>query len=114
MRTELDEVSVYVAKNPEQNITMCEKMTQTDYDVMDRQRLYSEDESLGGGPPDYKTTPNGTSPCNHPSLSCQVSLQLLVLHISRYFNFPSRNRKFRQFPDREKPGNREKVKYQNL
>ena len=75
MRTELDEVSVYVAKNPEQNITMCEKMTQTDYDVMDRQRLYSEDESLGGGPPDYKTTPNGTSPCNHPSLSCQVSLQ---------------------------------------
>merc|ERR1719266_1868259 len=53
---------------------MCEKTTQTDYYMMDRQRLYSEDDSMGAL--DYKTTPNGTSPCNHPSLSCQELLAL--------------------------------------
>ena len=68
MRLELDDVSVYMAKNTDKSITMCEKMTQTD-DLLDRQRLYSDDDNEI----DYKTTPNGTSPCNHPSLSCQVS-----------------------------------------
>ena len=72
MRTELDEVSCYIVKNQDKNITMCEKTTQTDYDMMDRQRLYSEDDYTGAL--DYKTTPNGTSPCNHPSLSCQVMI----------------------------------------
>ena len=31
------------------------------------------------------------------------------MHISRFFNFPSGNGKFGQFPGREKPGNREKL-----
>ena len=66
MRAELDEVSVYIAKNTDKNISMSEKMTQTDWHMFDRH--FSGAEST-----DYKTTPNGTSPCNHPSLSCQVS-----------------------------------------
>ena len=33
----------------------------------------------------------------------------LEMHISRFFNFPSGNGKFGQFPGREKPGNREKL-----
>lgn len=66
MRLELDDVSVYVAKNSDKNISMSEKMTQTDWQMFDR--TYSTD-SINEH---YKTTPNGTSPCNHPSLSCQV------------------------------------------
>ena len=68
MRLELDDVSVYMAKNSDKNISMSEKMTQTDWQMFDR--TYSTD-SLNQ---DYKTHPNGTSPCNHPSLSCQVSI----------------------------------------
>ena len=67
MRAELDEVSVYIAKNTDKNISMSEKMTQTDWHMFDRDRNFSAEST------DYKTTPNGTSPCNHPSLSCQVS-----------------------------------------
>ena len=79
MRLELDDVSVYMAKNSDKTISMSEKMTQTDWQMFDR--------AFGAGDPGcstsalasgasaavYKTTPNGTSPCNHPSLSCQVS-----------------------------------------
>ena len=69
MRLELDDVSVYMAKNTDKNISMSEKMTQTDWHMFDR----GEREGRGSyACEDYKTTPNGTSPCNHPSLSCQV------------------------------------------
>ena len=67
MRLELDDVSVYMAKNADKNISMSEKMTQTDWHMFDR-----GDRERGSYAGDYKTTPNGTSPCNHPSLSCQV------------------------------------------
>jgi len=70
MRAELDEVSVYIAKNTDKNISMSEKMTQTDWHMFDRDRNFSAEST------DYKTTPNGTSPCNHPSLSCQELLAL--------------------------------------
>ena len=65
MRLELDDVSVYMAKNTDKNISMSEKMTQTDWHMFDRGGFSDSAER-------YKTTPNGTSPCNHPSLSCQV------------------------------------------
>ena len=39
-------------------------MTQTDIEILGRD-CFSNDKRL-------KTTPNGTSPCNHPTLSCQV------------------------------------------
>lgn len=68
MRLELDDVSVYMAKNADKTISMSEKMTQTDWQMFDR--TFGSNESLAYG--DYKATPNGTSPCNHPSLSCQV------------------------------------------
>ena len=68
MRLELDDVSVYMAKNSDKNISMSEKMTQTDWQMFDRN--FGDTDT---GNADYKTTPNGTSPCNHPSLSCQVS-----------------------------------------
>ena len=68
MRLELDDVSVYMAKNTDKSITMCEKMTQTD-DLLDRQRFFDSDD-------DDCPVPNGTSPCNHPSLSCQVSFEM--------------------------------------
>ena len=59
MRLELDEVGVYVSKNTDRShVTQSEKMTQTDMDLINRTRL--------------DATPNGTSPCNHPSLTCQV------------------------------------------
>lgn len=68
MRLELDDVSVYMAKNNEDlNITMSEKMTQTDFEMFDRDHSFDLESEY------YKTAPNGTSPCNHPSLSCQVT-----------------------------------------
>ena len=60
MRLELDDISVYVSKNQDKNICQSEKMTQTDIDLLGRDFIYP------------RTTPNGTSPCNHPTLSCQV------------------------------------------
>lgn len=60
MRLELDEVNVYIAKNRDQDITRSEKMTQTDIELTQKAR----------------TTPNGTSPCNHPTLACQVLVAL--------------------------------------
>jgi hypothetical protein len=59
MRLELDDIGVYVSRNPEESISQSEKMTQTDLEFLNSDRF-------------YRTTPNGTSPCNHPSLSCQV------------------------------------------
>lgn len=61
MRLELDEVGVYVAKNTERgHVSQSEKMTQTDMDLINRSKLE-----------------NGTSPCNHPSLTCQVCVCVL-------------------------------------
>ena len=83
MRLELEDVSVYMAKNTDKSITMCEKMTQTD-DLLDRQLLYSDDDDG-----DFKT-PNGTSPCNHPSLSCQVRNELKFVRKKNLFFLPKR------------------------
>ena len=49
-----------------------------------------------------------------PSYTSTYTHSYLEMHISRFFNFPSGNGKFDQFPGREKPGNREKLDYQNL
>ena len=85
---ELDDVRHVAKKDPsDKNISMSEAITQTDWQMFDRMGGFSDD--LAANPPgpgqgtgaglvatgDYysKTTPNGTSPCNHPSLSCQVS-----------------------------------------
>ena len=59
MRLELDDIGVYVSRNPDETVSQSEKMTQTDVEFLNADRF-------------YRTTPNGTSPCNHPSLSCQV------------------------------------------
>ncbi len=60
MKLELDDVGVYLNKNSVGvNVSQSEKMTQTEVDLLTRGSRI--------GP-----TPNGTSPCNHPSLTCQV------------------------------------------
>ena len=63
LRLELDDVGVFPSKNhvDHRNISHAEKMTQTDVDLLSR------GSRIGRG-----QTPNGTSPCNHPSLTCQV------------------------------------------
>ena len=67
MRLELDDISVHVSKNAtDKNVCQSEKMTQTDLDLLGRDSFNND---RGG----FRTTPNGTSPCNHPTLSCQVS-----------------------------------------
>lgn len=64
MRLELDEISVLACRhNDKKNVCQSEKMTQTDGDLLSGRDLGH-----------YRITPNGTSPCNHPSLSCQVSI----------------------------------------
>ena len=59
MRLELDDIGVYMSRNPDEVVSQSEKMTQTDVEYLNADRF-------------YRSTPNGTSPCNHPSLSCQV------------------------------------------
>ena len=67
MRLELDDISVHVSKHTDKNVCQSEKMTQTDIDLFGRL-----DGGGGGRDKGFTTTPNGTSPCNHPTLSCQV------------------------------------------
>ncbi len=72
MRLELDDISVYMT-NEKNNVSLSEKMTQTDLDLLGRERRYSDDDDFEDEDGNFRrTTPNGTSPCNHPSLSCQV------------------------------------------
>ena len=63
LKLELDDVGVFPSKNHVDNcnISHAEKMTQTEVDLLSR-----------GGRIGRQQTPNGTSPCNHPSLTCQV------------------------------------------
>ena len=53
---DLEDIGMCLNKSLDNNIHMVEKMTQTD-----------KFHEMGNG------TPNGTAPCNHPSMSCQVS-----------------------------------------
>ena len=69
MRLELDDISVHVSKHTDKNVCQSEKMTQTDIDLFGRL-----DGGGGGRDKGFTTTPNGTSPCNHPTLSCQVRI----------------------------------------
>ena len=71
MRLELDDISIHAAKNQDKTICHSEKMTQTDIEILGR-------DGYGGYDKRFKTTPNGTSPCNHPTLSCQVFLFILL------------------------------------
>ena len=64
MRLELDDISIHASKNKDTTICHSEKMTQTDIEILGRD-CFTYDKR-------FKTTPNGTSPCNHPTLSCQV------------------------------------------
>ena len=74
MKVDLEELGMCLNKSLDKNIHMIEKMTQTELFPM------SSTLSLNG-------TPNGTSPCNHPSLSCQVShLLQKTRQNARYFN----------------------------
>ena len=63
LKLELDDVGVFPSKSHVDhcNVSHAEKMTQTDVDLLSR------GSRIGRG-----QTPNGTSPCNHPSLTCQV------------------------------------------
>ena len=71
MRLELDDISIHAAKNQDKTICHSEKMTQTDIEILGR-------DGYGGYDKRFKTTPNGTSPCNHPTLSCQVFLFIFL------------------------------------
>ena len=71
MRLELDDISIHAAKNQDKTICHSEKMTQTDIEILGR-------DGYGGYDKRFKTTPNGTSPCNHPTLSCQVFLSIFL------------------------------------
>ena len=73
MRLELDDISIHASKNKDTTICHSEKMTQTDIEILGRD-CFSYDKR-------FKTTPNGTSPCNHPSLSCQVGFTYLNINI---------------------------------
>jgi hypothetical protein len=74
MKVDLEELGMCLNKSFDKNIHMIEKMTQTELFPM------SSTLSLNG-------TPNGTSPCNHPSLSCQVRhLMQKERNKPRYFN----------------------------
>ena len=76
---ELDDVRHVAKKDSDKNISMSEKMTQTDWQMFDR--TFSGDLAAATGDVYTKTTPNGTSPCNHPSLSCQVRTPFrIILH----------------------------------
>ena len=79
MRLELDDISIYASKNQDKNICYSEKMTQTDIELLGRD-CFRSDKRL-------KTTPNGTSPCNHPTLSCQVNGSIFCIMESVEFNF---------------------------
>jgi len=61
MKLDLEDIGMCLNKSLDSNIPMTEKMTQTEPFPM------SSTLTLSG-------TPNGTSPCNHPSLSCQELL----------------------------------------
>ena len=73
MRLELDDISIHASKNKDTTICHSEKMTQTDIEILGRD-CFSYDKR-------FKTTPNGTSPCNHPSLSCQVGFTYQNINI---------------------------------
>ena len=77
MRLELDDISIHAAKNQDKTICHSEKMTQTDIEILGR-------DGYGGYDKRFKTTPNGTSPCNHPTLSCQVFLFILLRMVFIY------------------------------
>ena len=87
MRLELDDISIHAAKNQDKTICHSEKMTQTDIEILGR-------DGYGGYDKRFKTTPNGTSPCNHPTLSCQVFLfiflgtffyMVIIIHPQNHF-----------------------------
>ena len=79
MRLELDDISIHAAKNQDKTICHSEKMTQTDIEILGR-------DGYGGYDKRFKTTPNGTSPCNHPTLSCQVFLFILLISKTIFYS----------------------------
>ena len=79
MRLELDDISIHASKNKDTTICHSEKMTQTDIEILGRD-CFNYDKR-------FKTTPNGTSPCNHPTLSCQVIKNCETrVDLLKYFN----------------------------
>ena len=60
MKLDLEDIGMCLNKSLDNNIHMVEKTTQTESFPM-------------ASPLDLEGTPNGTTPCNHPSMSCQVS-----------------------------------------
>ncbi len=66
---ELDDVGVYESKHHSgKSVLQSEKMTQTEVALIDRAQRQA-------------ITPNGTSPCNHPSLTCQVNRERSQLNV---------------------------------
>ena len=61
MKLDLEDIGMCLNKSLDNNIHMVEKTTQTE--------SFPLSSSL-----DLEGTPNGTTPCNHPSMSCQVLL----------------------------------------
>ena len=64
MRLELDDVGVFESKQHDKNIEYSEKTTQTDPYLLNRSKLEQASKNNGAGA--------AASPCNHPSLTCQV------------------------------------------
>ena len=61
MKLDLEDIGMCLNKSLDNNIHMVEKTTQTESFPM-------------ASPLELEGTPNGTTPCNHPSMSCQVSM----------------------------------------
>ena len=59
MKLDLEDIGMCLNKSLDNNIHMVEKTTQTESFPI-------------GSSLDLEGTPNGTTPCNHPSMSCQV------------------------------------------
>ena len=60
MKLDLEDIGMCLNKSLDNNIHMVEKTTQTESFPM-------------ASPLELEGTPNGTTPCNHPSMSCQVN-----------------------------------------
>ena len=63
MKLDLEDIGMCLNKSLDNNIHMVEKTTQTE--------CFPVSSSL-----EINRTPNGTTPCNHPSMSCQVSYSI--------------------------------------
>ena len=66
MKLDLEDIGICINKSLDNNIHMVEKTTQTE--------TFPMSSSL-----DLDGTPNGTTPCNHPSMSCQVRHRRFLL-----------------------------------